>query len=186
MQIKFNRAGLGLAFAVLGLSGCSLAPLIGKSYGEPPPQVAYLGAKDVNGAEYLTWDRVSSFGPVPEELQAAGHLRCMKLGSTLRAAGYHPRALDVQGKPTPGGGFFCQPQPLEALQSSASPRVILRDGQPNWDRPSAFMPIPEALQAVALKECRAQNPRFQPLGYHPKPLDAQGQPMNKAGFLCAE
>jgi len=186
MQIKFNRVGLGLAFAVLGLSGCSVAPLIGTSYGEPPPQVAFLGAKDVNGVEYLTWVRVSSFGPVPEALQAVGHLRCMKLGTSLRAVGYHPRALDLQGKPTPGGGFFCQPQPLESLQSSAPPRVVMRDGVQSWDRPGAFMPVPEGLQAAAARECRAQNPKFQPLGYHPKPLDAQGQPMKQVGFLCAE
>ena len=185
MQFSIFRSTLALLSNAV-LAACSMAPLIGDTYGEPPPQVAYLGAKDAKGNEYLTWVNVSSFGPVPSQLQAAGDINCMKMGFTLRAVGYHPKAMDVKGKPTPNGGFYCQPKPLQTLTDAPPPRVVMVDGVSNWDRPGAFLPVPEALLETAQKECRSNNPQLKPLGYHPQPLNAQGKPMSKPGFLCAQ
>lgn len=172
--------------SVTFLAACSMAPLIGDRYGEPPPEVAYLGAKDAKGNEYLTWVNVSSFGPVPAHLQAAGDINCMKMGFVLRAIGYHPQAKDLKGRTTTSGGFYCQPQPLQALSDTRPPQVVMVDGVASWDRPGAFLPLPEAMQEAAEKECRLNNPQLKPLGYHPQPLDVQGKPMSKPGFLCAQ
>lgn len=185
MMFTFFRWMTTVASVTL-LAACSMTPLIGDRYGEPAPEVAHLGAKDAKGNPYLTWVNVSSFGPVPAQLQAAGDINCMKMGFTLRAIGYHPQAKDLKGRTTPGGGFYCQPQPLQALADSQAPKVVMVDGVASWDRPGAFMPLPVALQEVAEQECRSNNPQLKPLGYHPQPLDAQGKPMSKPGFLCAQ
>lgn len=172
--------------AAAALAACSTAALIGDHYGEPPPEVAHLGARDPKGNEYLTWVNVSSFGPVPAHLQAAGDINCMKIGFTLRAIGYHPQAKDLKGRTTPSGGFYCQPQPSQTLADRRPPRVVMVDGVASWDRPGAFLPLPAAMQEAAEKECHLNNPQLKPLGYHPQPLDAQGKPMSKPGFLCAQ
>jgi hypothetical protein len=91
------------------VAGCSTAPMIGSAPSDPPPQIAFLGARDGKGTDYLTWENVSSFGPVPAELQAVGNASCQAVAPSLRAIGYHPQAKDRKGVTLPGGGFFCQP-----------------------------------------------------------------------------
>lgn len=166
------------------LSACSTGVLIGEKPTEPPPQVVFLGAVNEKGVEYLTWDRPWAFGKVPEELKASGDISCMKTGINMRATGYHPRALDRQGKPTPGGGYFCQVGVLDKVV--APPRLVERNGQLGWDRPSAFGAIPEAQLSQARLACQQQNPKTKPLGYHPGALDAMGKPMPSGAYLCAE
>lgn len=173
----------GFAMATL-LSACSTGVLIGEKPTEPPPQVVFLGAVNAQGVEYLTWDRPWAFGQVPEELKASGDISCMKTGINMRATGYHPRALDRQGKPTPGGGYFCQVGVLDRL--AAAPRLVERNGQLGWDRPSAFGAIPESQLPQALAACQQQNTKTRPLGYHPGALDAAGKPMPSGAYLCAE
>ena len=166
------------------LSACSTGVLIGEKPSEPPPQVVFLGAVNEKGVEYLTWDRPLAFGKVPEELKASGDISCMKTGINMRATGYHPRALDRQGKPTSGGGYFCQVAVLDKL--AAAPKLVERNGQLGWDRPSAFGAIPESKLTQATLACQQQNPKTKPLGYHPGALDANGNPMPSGGYLCAE
>lgn len=178
-----QRLALGFAMATL-LSACSTGVLIGEKPTEPPPQVVFLGAVNEKGVEYLTWDRPWAFGKVPEELKASGDISCMKTGINMRATGYHPRALDRQGKPTPGGGYFCQVAVLDKL--TAPPQLVERNGQLGWDRPSAFGAIPESKLPQALSACQQQNPKTRPLGYHPGALDATGKPMPSGAYLCAE
>lgn len=177
------RLGIGLAMAAV-LSACSTGVLVGEKPTEPPPQVVFLGAVNAQGVEYLTWDRPWAFGKVPPELQASGDISCMKTGINMRATGYHPRALDRQGKPTPGGGYFCQVGVLDKV--AAPPRLVVRNGQLGWDRPSAFGAIPESRMPQALAACQQQNPKTKPLGYHPGALDATGKPMPSGAYLCAE
>lgn len=177
------RVVLGLALTTL-LSACSTGVLVGDKPAEPPPQVVFLGAVDAKGVEYLTWERPWAFGKVPEELQASGDISCMKTGINMRATGYHPRALDRQGKPTPGGGYFCQLIVTDKI--AAAPRLVERNGQLGWDRPSAFGAIPEAKLSQAWAACQQQNPKTRPLGYHPDALDATGKPMPSGAYLCAE
>lgn len=112
MSIKMNRKVFGLlsiGFLTLALQACSTAPMIGATPSDPPPKISYLGARDVKGNEYLTWENVSSFGAVPGEIKSTGDQSCMRLGSGLRALGYHPAARDQSGKTIQGGGFFCAP-----------------------------------------------------------------------------
>jgi hypothetical protein len=177
-----------LTLSAIGLVGC-VAPakkVGGETYGEPPPQVAYMGAVDTQGKHYLTWHRAWAFGPVPNELQASGDINCMRLGSTMRATAYHPRAMDLQGKSTPGGGYFCEPMPLENLINVTPPRAVLQNGALGWDRPGAFGPVPKDKGELAEQACKKGNPKSVPLGFHPKPLDESGQPMAQGGYLCVE
>lgn len=175
-----------LVFMASFLIGCAPASvMVGKGYGDPPPQIVFLGAVDGKENEYLTWDRPWAFGPVPEELRAAGDIGCMSLGLSLRAGGYHPRALNRMGAEIPGGGFFCQFQPYQAAASSP-PRVVERDGKLGWDNPGAFGPIPNDRISAGFAECRKQSVNSRPLGFHPGPLDSDGRPMKEGGFLCIE
>lgn len=58
----------------------------------------------------IGWNNPGAFGPVPQALAANGSAVCAALNKgsqTFRALGYHPAALDLDGKPIQGGGFFC-------------------------------------------------------------------------------
>jgi hypothetical protein len=112
-HMRFYPALIATALAG-AITGCSTGMVIGSSPSDPPPQIAFLGARDGQGNDYLTWENVSSFGPVPSELKAAGDASCMSVGPGLRAIGYHPRARDRKGNQLPGGGFFCQPSVLSS------------------------------------------------------------------------
>ncbi len=59
---------------------------------------------DKNGT--LVWDRPYAFGPVPSELKVEADADCRRNGFKS-AVGYHPDALDHNGKRFPIGGFFC-------------------------------------------------------------------------------
>jgi len=59
---------------------------------------------DKNGD--FVWDRPFAFGPVPSELKAEADADCRRSGFSS-AAGYHPGALDHNGRRFPIGGFFC-------------------------------------------------------------------------------
>lgn len=174
------------ALVVLSVAGCSTGVLIGSEPSDPPPRVAFLGAVDAKGVEYLTWERPWAFGPVPAELQASGDMTCMTLGLSLRAKGYHPKAQDRAGNTTPGGGFFCQPDLQAQLTYSKPPQIVVRDGKAGWDNPGAFGAIPDDKLAEAKAACQQQNPKSRPLAYHPSPIDSQGQTMPKGGFLCVQ
>lgn len=97
------------ALLILNLQGCSMAPMIGAKPSDPPPRIVHLGARDAKGNEYVTWQNVSSFGPVPAELKKLGDDSCMRIEDRLRAVGYHPAATDQFGQRMAGGGFFCTP-----------------------------------------------------------------------------
>lgn len=184
-SLWWRRAGL--LVMTLSLWGCATPSLVfTDTPSEPPPQIAYLGARDAQGQQYKTWLNVMSFARVPAELQAVGDLSCMQNGLELRATGYHPRARDLQGNTVPGGGFFCQLAVLSGATNSAPPQVVMRAGQAGWDRPGAFGAIPADKQAQAEAQCQKGNPKAKPLAYHPRPLDIQGQPMTQGGFLCVE
>lgn len=92
------------AFAVSTLCACEVAPVVGDKPGYVPPKLVY----DSNHA--LIWDNPSAFGPVPADLVPEGAKICGRLNTNKTqyiAIGYHPRALGTNGKPLPGGGYFC-------------------------------------------------------------------------------
>ena len=174
-----------LGVVVLAAGCASQGVLIGDAPKDPPPQIVFLGARDAAGADYLTWENVSSFGKVPSDLQAVGDVSCMRVDINLRATGYHPTARDRFGKVMPGGGYFCQLSIASGFNQTP-PRIVLRDGRPGWDRPGAFGAIPAALQERAQQECSRQGSAMKPLGFHPGALDAQGKVVPNGGFLCVE
>jgi hypothetical protein len=176
-----------LAMGTLGflLVGCAQGSLMGDVPGDPPPRLAMLGAQNEKGQEYMTWERAHAFGPVPADRKAAGDITCMKLAINLRAQGYHPRALNVQGKPFSGGAYYCQVS-LPAVVGQDLPQVVSRGGEWVWRNPGAFGPIADADMTKAQAVCKQQNPKFTPLGYHPRPLNVNGQPVTGGAFLCVE
>jgi hypothetical protein len=168
------------------LAGCaSQGVMIGSVPSDPAPRIVFLGAKDAQDQDYLTWENISSFGKVPSHLQAVGDISCMRLGLSLRATGYHPRALDRRGQVMPGGGYYCEIS-LSANIDGRPPQLILNNGQLGWDRPGAFGAVPAALIEVANRACLKQGSNFKPLGYHPKALDQTGKSVAEGGFLCID
>lgn len=174
-----------LSALALSLAGCSHGNLMLGEPSDPPPRLAMFGAKDAKGQQYMTWDRAEAFGRVPADRQAAGDITCMKLQIGLRAQGYHPRALNLQGQPFQGGAYFCQLS-LPTTSTQKPPQVMLREGGMVWSDPGAFGPISDSDLPRAQAACQQQNPKFKPLGFHPRPLDVNGQPMAGGAFLCVE
>jgi hypothetical protein len=67
---------------------------------ETPPRILY------QNDEY-SWDDPTAFGPVPAHLQSTGDAYCQRNGYAS-ATGYHPRALDQNGRTFEGGGYYCE------------------------------------------------------------------------------
>ena len=87
------------------LAGCTTYPSVGAKQGETPPQI-------VVKKDSKTWDNPGAFGPVPEELKSAGAAVCSSLDTDKvkhEARGYHANALNLEGKPFKGGGYYCVP-----------------------------------------------------------------------------
>lgn len=90
-----------LVFAFL--SGCAGSPGPGAQEGVVPPKIVL---KD----NAKTWNNAGNFGPVPAALAAKGASTCATLNTQsakYMATGYHSKALDMDGKPFPGGGYYC-------------------------------------------------------------------------------
>ncbi|MEY3201817.1 MAG: hypothetical protein RIR70_1367 [Pseudomonadota bacterium] len=81
------------------LAGCSSAPK--EPVAEVVPRIT-LGGPD---GKTRVWANASAFRPVPIQLRAKAAEICEAIGA--RAAGFHPRALDENGKTFTEGGFYC-------------------------------------------------------------------------------
>lgn len=55
------------------------------------------------------WDNPRSFGRLPSSLALEGGRACSQKDPSLTAVAFHPNALDLQGRPIPGGAVFCAP-----------------------------------------------------------------------------
>lgn len=58
----------------------------------------------------MTWVNARAFKPIPAALLKQGEAVCRIFDTANqkhRPAGYHPRALNAEGKPFPGGGYLC-------------------------------------------------------------------------------
>lgn len=88
------------------LSACVMAPSIGSAPSDTPPKIVIDKADGKNRG----WDSSSAFGPVPTAEAVRGEKVCSALNTKdvqFKAIGYHPKALDANGKPFVGGGFYC-------------------------------------------------------------------------------
>jgi len=166
------------------LVGCSKGVMIGETPSEPAPQIMFLGAKDSNGEDYLTWRDVPSFGQVPAELKAKGDISCMQYDLTLRAVGYHPDALDRRGNKISGGGYFCSPF-SSLLEQSSTPQLAEIDGQLTWKNPGAFISeVPKEKINEGERVCSAVSETAYALAYSQTALDAKGNTIDGGAFLC--
>ena len=91
------------------LNGISTNKLpIGKTYSKTSPR---LVRQEVSWGknrpvQSIAWDNSQWFGPVPTNMAKEGRATCQAVGGQ-RARGYHPKALGINGKLIPGGGFLC-------------------------------------------------------------------------------
>lgn len=90
---------------VVGLSGCT--GMTGKpGVGAAPRLVQLDPDSSTVHPQKVVWRHTERFGAVPKALQAKGDQSCKSV-NYQRAIGYHPKALGVDGKVIPGGGFYC-------------------------------------------------------------------------------
>lgn len=93
---------------LLGVSGCAPTTNLVKPsdvQGKVPPKLTFVSY----------WDDPAAFGKVPPELKATGDKNCQAIGA-IEATGYHSKAEDAQGKPIPGGGYYCRFPTLEEAE----------------------------------------------------------------------
>ena len=58
------------------------------------------------------WANAENFGSIPARLRADATRECGGMGSEYKPVGYHPDALDRDGKLITGGGFLCLTQEM--------------------------------------------------------------------------
>jgi hypothetical protein len=134
----------------------------------------------------MTWDNPGAFGAVPARLQATGDATCVDFGFS-HTDGYHPGALDEDGTPFDGGGFFCHgegPKPGSA-PSAVPPRLVQGPVTLRWDNPEAFGPVPAANQAQGDRICQSMGYK-RALGFHSGALDAKGKPFASGAYFCTK
>jgi hypothetical protein len=88
------------------LVGCS--PMPSKQAGDEPPRLVRQG-------ERIVWENAGSFGPVPERLAQKANITCAQLNTkelVWKPIGYHPKALGLDGKGLPGGGYYCKSEQI--------------------------------------------------------------------------
>lgn len=73
---------------------------------------AQTGTTQIKGSQENrpVWDKSSSFGPVPPDLQKIGDAECQK-AKYDRAVGYAPKARSGNGSDFEKGGFLCEHNP---------------------------------------------------------------------------
>ncbi len=96
---------LVLAAVLVLLSGCAVYPTVGAKEGETPPRIVVRN-------DVRTWDNPGAFGPVPDSLKETAAKVCGTLDTDKakhEARGFHSRALNLEGRPFAGGGYYCVP-----------------------------------------------------------------------------
>lgn len=90
------------AFLSVLLAACATAP--GDKPADNPPRLMKNGEKTY-------WDNAGAFGPVPASMNEQAVKSCAALDDDKliwKPYGFHPRALDLQGKPFASGGLLCK------------------------------------------------------------------------------
>jgi hypothetical protein len=181
----FARVGLSLGFVAL-LYGCVAPSLVGTHPSPTPPRLVVVATQDSSAAELIAWDRPLAFGPVPQHLKVTGDVSCLRTRVDLEAIGYHPGALNREGKPIPAGGFFCFPKQNGSKPGNPAPQLVFKEGVFGWDRPSAFGEVPQDQKVRGAAVCAAIDKDFDAIGYHPLAKDVRGKPIAEGGFFCAK
>lgn len=101
IAMKTTTTCLLLTAALLG-TGC--ASTSSNQQAQEPPRLTERN-------KVIAWDRGDAFGPVPIRLASVAALHCASLDTRdvkWQPEGFHARALDLNGKPFAGGGYFCK------------------------------------------------------------------------------
>ncbi len=102
-----GRMLLAISAAVLAVTAAGCTTMIGDKPSDVPPRLA----GDPDKASSHIWDRPEAFGPVPADLVAKGNSICATMNTgdkKYQAVGYHPKAIGIDGRAIPGGGYFCE------------------------------------------------------------------------------
>lgn len=173
-----------VALALLSqIVGCATA-IVGSTESSAPPRLVPAKDRGVLGETLLTWDRPFAFGPVSEDRRAAGDTACLMARVDLEALGYHSGALDENGNPMVGGGFYCAVKLNGDAPDIRPPRLIKTPDGLRWDRPKAFGRIPEKLKKKAVDTCDGVAPSFVAYGFHPWARGLDGKGIEGGGFFC--
>lgn len=99
--MKTSTICLLLTAALLG-TGC--ASTSSNKQAQEPPRLTERN-------KVIAWDRGDAFGPVPLRLASLAAVHCASLDTRdvkWQPEGFHAKALDLDGKPFVGGGYFCK------------------------------------------------------------------------------
>ena len=182
--MKKNTLLVVSLIVVTGLVGCATPAIVGTKASDKPPQLVKV-ANPAGEGEIVTWDNPFLFGPVPETLQLAGDIACMRARVDLQAMGYHAKARDLKGNELSGGGYYCYPKSHGDAPHSIAPRLRTMDGVLGWDRPAAFGRVPDDLKQRATSVCERFDKNTIAIAYHPGAQAENGQVIPGGGFLCA-
>lgn len=168
--------------------GCS--SMAGKNAGVIGDQPSNVAPRLVKSA--VTWDNPKLFGRIGEKYQAEGDKLCRKQGM-VKAIGYHPKAVRLDGKVFENGAFYCVPSvavsnTLVSEKASSTAPKLIENSHPagvGWDNPSAFGKVPGNLQERGNLWCRLGN-KGDAIGYHPKAVGLDGKVLVNGGFFCSE
>lgn len=107
---KFNRSFATITSAALlsiCLHACSSAPSVSLAPKFPAPKMK------IDSNQQLIWENASSFGPIPYQLYENAVSSCSTLNTSkerYKPVGYHASALNLEGQPIKGGGYYCLPE----------------------------------------------------------------------------
>lgn len=183
MNRKISTSLLSLIL-VGSLVACATPAIVGTKASDKAPQLIKVPSQ-AGGSDVVTWDNPFLFGPVPEKLQSAGDIACMRARVDLHAMGFHPKAKDLEGKELAGGGYYCYPKNHGDAPHSSPPRLRILDGVLGWDRSAAFGKVPEDMKSRANAVCERFDKNTRAIAYHPGALAENGQAIVGGGFLCA-
>jgi hypothetical protein len=183
MNRKISISLLSLIL-VGSLVACATPAIVGSKASDKAPQLIKVTNQVAGADDIVTWDNPFLFGPVPQKLQLAGDIACMRARVDLQAMGYHPKARDLQGNELGGGGYYCYPKNHGDAPHSIPPRLQMMDGVLGWDRPAAFGKVPNDLKQRATSVCERFDKNTIAIAYHPGAQAENGQVIAGGGFLC--
>lgn len=179
--------------AALLLAGCSLfgSNPEGSSASTDGSSKAPRLVKKESG---VVWDNPSLFGPVAADLQARGNEAC-NAGSAkkMKAVGYHPQAVRLDGSVFPRGGFLCAADDAPAVAAApakTADRVAVKPVAQNLSELTSR--TQNWAKAWAAKDLNAYfafySESFKPAGFANLKAwkDARTARINKSGAISVE
>lgn len=107
--------------ATMLVAGC--APWSSSGSADPKADATPKAPRLVKKDSTVAWVNKELFAPVPAELQASGNAACNAAGGSakMKAVGYHPQAMRLDGSQFPKGGFLCAADESSVAAGAAAP-----------------------------------------------------------------